>query len=194
MNTDYIKTWLSENLSEDRYLHTLGCADTALALAQKYGVNSDKAYLAGLLHDCAKCMDNEKLLNIIKEKIKDVDVCELKNYKTLHAPVSAYLAEEKFGVKDSEILSAIRWHTLGHVNMTLFESVVFLADKIETNTRDEEFSKEIWDILNGAQGQRGIDSALLKCFEATIISLVQRKLSICSSTIDVYNDLINKMG
>jgi predicted HD superfamily hydrolase involved in NAD metabolism len=192
MDTDCIKTWLKENLSEERYLHSLGCADAAIVLAEKYGLDSEKAYLAGLLHDCAKCMKNEELLEIIKEKIKDVDVCELKNYKTLHAPVSAYFAKKKFGVEDSEILSAIRWHTLGRIDMTLFESAIFLADKIETNTRDKKFNQEIREILSTNDGQKGIDLALLKCFETTIISLARRKLEICSPTVDVYNDLLNK--
>ncbi len=192
MDTNYIKTWLKENLNEERYLHSLGCADAASGLAKKYGLDPDKACLAGLLHDCAKCMGHEELLSTIKEKIKDVDVCELKNYKTLHAPVSAYLAKENFGIEDDETLSAIRWHTLGHVDMTLFESVIFLADKIETNTRKQPYCIEVSDILKNIEGQKGINLALLRCFEATIVSLVQRELPICTCTIDVYNDLINK--
>lgn len=192
MDMDYIKSWLKENLDEERFFHALGCADAALELAKKYGLDPDKAYLAGLLHDCAKCMKTHELVNIIEEKIKDVSACELENYKTLHAPVSAYLAEEKFDVKDDEILSAIRWHTLGRIDMTLFDAIIYLADKIEINTREKERSREISKILKNNDGQKGINLALLKCFEITIISLVERGLPICSITIDVYNNLINK--
>ena len=126
INEEQIKHWLKENLSEERYSHTLGTAQCAKELAQQLGFDSEKAYYAGLLHDCAKCFTNEKLLEIIKENL-DVDECELMNYKTLHAPVSAYIAERQFGVSDKEILSAIRWHTLGRIDMTDFEKLIFLA-------------------------------------------------------------------
>lgn len=107
----YINNWLKENLSEERYIHTLGTADCAKELAQKFNLNTDKAYIAGLLHDCAKCFSNEKLLEIIKTHLQ-VEECEMLNYKTLHAPVSAYIAKKEFSIDDKEILSAIRWHTL----------------------------------------------------------------------------------
>lgn len=98
-------------------------------LANKFNLNSEKAYMAGLLHDCAKCFSNEKLLDIIHQHL-NVEECEMLNYKTLHAPVSAYIAEKEFQIDDKEILSAIRWHTLGKLDMTDFEKIVFLADKI----------------------------------------------------------------
>ena len=56
--------------------------------------------------------------------------------KTWHAPVGAYIAEKEYSVTDSEILSAIRWHTIGKKNMSDFEKIIFIADKIETRTRE----------------------------------------------------------
>lgn len=184
---DYTKTkqWLKDNLSEERYFHTLGCADCAKELAKKFGLNSEKAYIAGLLHDCAKCFSNEKLLEIIKENL-EVEKAEMQNYKTLHAPVSAYFAEKEFGIEDSEILSAIRWHTLGKLDMTDFEKIVFIADKIEPNTRDREYSDKIRALLNE---DNGLNKALLKCYKETIKSLVKRDLKICLLTIEIYNKL-----
>jgi len=159
-------------------------------LAEMLNLDKNKAKLAGLLHDCAKCFPNEKLLEIIHSKIPDVDECELLNYKTLHAPVSAYIAKEEFGVDDAEILSAIRWHTLAYCGMTDFEKIVFLADKIEENTRDLTFSGECLALL---KEKNGLDKAMFKCFEATIKSLVDRRLAICHITIDVYNELLGKI-
>ncbi len=181
----YINNWLKENLSEERYIHTLGTADCAKELAQKFNLNTDKAYIAGLLHDCAKCFPNEKLLEIIKTHLQ-VEECEMLNYKTLHAPVSAYIAEKEFEVTDSEILSAIRWHTLGKLEMTDFEKIVFLADKIEPNTRDKEYSDKIRTYL---EEENGLNKALLKCYKETIKSLVKRNLKICLLTIEIYNKL-----
>ncbi len=184
---DYTKIleWLKNNLNEKRYIHTLGTADCAKELAKQFKLNQDKAYLAGLLHDCAKCFPNEKLLNIIHKHL-DVEECEMLNYKTLHAPVSAYIAETEFKITDKEILSAIRWHTLGKLDMTDFEKIVFIADKIEPNTRDEEYSAKIRNLLSE---ENGLNKALLKCYKETIKSLVKRDLKICLLTIKIYNKL-----
>lgn len=184
-STDYINNWLKDNLSDERYIHTLGTAECAKDLAQKFNLNSDKAYTAGLLHDCAKCFSNEKLLEIIKANLQ-VEESEMQNFKTLHAPVSAYIAEKEFEVEDTEILSAIRWHTLGKLDMTDFEKIVFIADKIEPNTRDKEYSDKIRTLLNE---DNGLNKALLKCYKETIKSLVKRNLKICLLTIEIYNKL-----
>ena len=184
-DTDFINNWLKENLSEERYFHTLGTADCAKELAQKFNLNPDKAYIAGLLHDCAKCFSNEKLLEVIKEHLQ-VEESEMQNYKTLHAPVSAYIAEKEFGVTDKEILSAVRWHTLGKLDMTDFEKIVFIADKIEPNTRDKEYSDKIRTLLNE---ENGLNKALLKCYKETIKILVKRNLKICLLTVEIYNKL-----
>lgn len=179
--------WLKENLNEERYIHSLGTADCARELAEKYNLDTEKAYFAGLLHDCAKCFSTEKLKEIIDKNLS-VEACEMLNYKTLHAPVSAYVAEKDFGVKDEEILSAIRWHTLGKINMTDFEKIIFLADKIEPNTRDKEYSEEIKSLLNQ---KNGLNLALLRCYKETIKSLAKRELKICMVTIDIYNHLLD---
>ena len=185
MNYTKIQEWLKENLNEKRYIHTLGTANCAKELAKQFGLNQDKAYLAGLLHDCAKCFSNEKLLDIIHQHF-DVEECEMLNYKTLHAPVSAYIAETEFNITDKEIISAIRWHTLGKLNMTDFEKIIFIADKIEPNTRDKEYSDKIRELLSQ---DNGLNKALLKCYKETIKSLVKRDLKICLLTIEIYNKL-----
>lgn len=190
MDYTEILKWLKDNLNEERYFHTLGTAQCAKELAAKYDLDCEKAYLAGLLHDCAKCFSNEKLLDIIHQNL-DVEECEMLNYKTLHAPVSAYIAEKEFNVKDKEILSAIRWHTLGKLDMSDFDKIIFLADKIEPNTRDKEYCEQIRSIL---KENNGLNKALLKCFKETIKSLVKRDLKICLLTIEIYNkleDLVN---
>lgn len=187
---DYIKTdieslldWLKENLTEKRYEHSIGTAECAKDLAKKYSLDEEKAYIAGLLHDCAKCFPNEKLLSIIDEHLEVEDI-EKMNYKTLHAPVSAYVAQNTFGVVDEEILSAIRWHTLGKVQMTDFEKIIFLADKIEYKTRKDEYARPMRELLSESGG---LNKAILACYKQTIKSLVDRNLKICPLTIDIYN-------
>ena len=181
MNYTEILNWLKNNLNEERYIHTLGTAECAKELANKFNLNSEKAYMAGLLHDCAKCFSNEKLLDIIHQHL-NVEECEMLNYKTLHAPVSAYIAEKEFQIDDKEILSAIRWHTLGKLDMTDFE-----RNKARVTTRNMAMSRQkIKALLNEPNG---INKALLKCYKETIKSLVKRDLKICLLTIDIYNKL-----
>ena len=186
-NKDEILSWMKENLSEERYIHCLGTADCAVELAKQFGEDETKAYVAGLLHDCAKCFDTIKLLEII-EKNLHIDPNEMMNYKTLHAPVSAFCAQKDFGICEEEILSAIRWHTLGRTEMSTFEKIIFLADKIEPNTRDSEYREKILEIL---KEENGLNKALLKCYRETIKSLVKRELKICPLTIEIYNNLLD---
>ena len=182
------KEWLKENLSEERYEHSLGTAECAYELAERFGLDKEKAYLCGLIHDCAKCFSNEDL----KSQICDcTDLCdgELINPKTYHAPAGAILAKNELGICDEEILSATRWHTLGKIEMTDFEKIIFIADKIEKRTREAEHREPIEKAL-----EKGLDEALLVCYGNTIKSLVDRNLKICFQTIEIYNNLLNNLN
>ena len=181
------KEWLKANLNEERYEHSLGTAECASELAEKFGLDKEKAYLCGLIHDCAKCFKNEELRDAICN-CKDLCDGELINPKTYHAPAGALLAKQELGICDEEILSATRWHTLGKIEMSDFEKIIFLADKIEKRTRPLEYRIEIEKAL-----ENGIDNALLVCYGNTIKSLVDRKLKICKTTIDIYNKLLSEL-
>ena len=186
---DNCKKWLKNNLTKERYEHSIGTAECAAELAEIYGLDKDKAYFCGLIHDCAKCFTNDDL----KEQICNCeDLCEgeLSNPKTYHAPAGAILAKQEFCVCDEEILSAIRWHTLGKVEMTTFEKIIFLADKIECKTIPCEIINPIKKVLHE---DNGLDKALLICYKNTIKSLVDRDLKICKTTIDIYNNLLNNL-
>ena len=192
---NYIKEWLEENLSSKRLHHSLGCADTAQQLAKLFNLDENKAYLAGLIHDCAKNFDDGYLLDLIKNEIKEgYDPSELKNPKTYHAIVGAHFAKKEFEIEDNEIISAIRNHTIGKVGMTTFEKIIFLADKIESNTRDVKYTKRVWKLIEKNKGVIGLDLALLKCFCETIKKLVSKRYYICENTIDVYNELQQSVG
>lgn len=184
-NNEKIVSWLKNNLDEQRYLHTLGTAKCAVELAKKFKLNQKRACIAGLLHDCAKCFRDEDTMKIISKL--NLDKNEYCNEKVLHAPVSAYVAQNDFGIEDEEILSSIRWHTLGKRNMTDFEKIIFLADKIEANTRDLDFRETVLRFL---EEENGLDKALLICYKQTIKSLLKRDLKICPMTIDIYNDML----
>ena len=132
-----IKKYLKKHLTKDRYHHTLGVASTAVAMAMRYNPdpsNSNfikRAELAGLLHDCAKCMDNNKKLRICEKNNLSCSSFGKSHPYLLHGKVGAYIAQTKFKIEDNDILQAITWHTTGRPDMSLLEKIIFIADYIE---------------------------------------------------------------
>lgn len=122
---------MEKSLDSKRYEHTLGVEYTAACLAMRYGVPVLEAQIAGLMHDCAKCLSDEKRLSICEKNKIPVSAVERKNPSLLHAKVGRFLAEEEYGIEEEGILSAIEFHTTGRPNMTLLEQIVFVADYIE---------------------------------------------------------------
>lgn len=138
-----IKKKLKKILTPERYEHTLGVANTCVCLAMSQGTDLGEAYLAGLLHDCAKCIpDEEQIAKCEKHGIAITDIERVSPY-LLHAKLGAYEAEKKFGVGQKEILSAIRCHTTGKPEMTDLEMILFVADYIEPGRTKARNLKEI---------------------------------------------------
>lgn len=126
-----IKGKLSKKLSVKRFDHTIGVSYTAAAMAMRYGLNVDRAAMSGLLHDCAKYMTDDELIEKCTKYGIECSETELRNGYLLHAKLGAYLSKEKYGIEDEEICSAVRYHTTGKPAMSVLEAIVFTADYIE---------------------------------------------------------------
>lgn len=191
MNTDYtrIKEWLKNNLTDERYGHSLGCAEASREIARILNYDEDKAYLAGLIHDCAKSLPFDEAIQLLKENNLELVDGEDKNKKVLHAPAGVIIAKNNFGIEDEDILSAIRWHTLGKADMNTLEKIVFIADKIEPFSRGEIEYKRKFQLLKTPDGA---DKIIFDCYSYTIKSLIDRKMVICPRTVEIYNSLIYK--
>lgn len=122
---------LKKYLDKERFIHTQGVMYTAAALAMAHGAAMEKARLAGLLHDCAKCIPNKKKWKLCDKYHILLSECEQQNPFLIHAKLGVAIAREKYEIQDEEILSAIRWHTTGKDNMTDLEKIVYIADYIE---------------------------------------------------------------
>lgn len=135
VNTAYLVNKITEDLrnvlTDSRFEHTLGVAKTAKEMAECFGVNPNQAYLAGILHDCAKKLSDEELLQICETNNIAVTESEKANPYLLHAKVGAHIAATKYGITDKEVLSAIIWHTTGKSDMNTLEKIIFSADYIE---------------------------------------------------------------
>ena len=128
---DEIMAAMQQTLPHKRYVHTLGVAFLAASIAMAYGKNQEKAMLAGLLHDCAKCLPEEEILRQCLKKNLPVSSIEQEHPYLLHGKLGAWYAEHKYGVTDKKILNAIRFHTTGRPDMTFLEKNIFLSDYIE---------------------------------------------------------------
>lgn len=120
---DEIHTFLQENSTKSRLIHTVGVAVTAKEYAQRLGVDKSKAFLAGMLHDSAKYLKSEDY--------PDCNIPKNAPNSIVHQFLGAYIAQNKFGITDEQVLNAIKWHTTGRPNMGLLERIVFLADLLE---------------------------------------------------------------
>ncbi len=131
MELDGIRESLKKRLKEKRYLHSVGVEEVACDMALLYGCDMEKAGIAGILHDCAKYLTGQQLLEeCVKYHIPVTDI-ERKCPHLLHAKVGALYAQIKYGVQDKEIISAITYHTTGRPAMGLLEKIIFTADYIE---------------------------------------------------------------
>jgi predicted HD superfamily hydrolase involved in NAD metabolism len=125
------ENYARERLSDKRYAHTLRVAETIERLAKLHGLDPEGSRLAGLLHDTAREIGKEELLRVAEEDGLSVGDFERERPILLHGPVAAKLAGEDLGVKDGEILDAVRVHTTGEPGMGPLALALFVADKIE---------------------------------------------------------------
>ena len=134
-DTAAYRRMLRERLTEKRYLHCLGVAETARQLAEKYGADPKKAEIAGLVHDMTKNMDGQEQIAFCRKNGIRLDADDLESPQTIHAITAEFCARETLGIRDEEILSAIRWHTTGRADPSLLDKIVYVSDFIEP-TRD----------------------------------------------------------
>ena len=167
---------LKKELDPERYAHTIGVAYTAAALAMRYETNVQQAQVAGLLHDCAKCIPNNKKIAL--------------NPFLLHAKLGAFLAMDKYGITDKEITSAILNHTTGKPNMSLLDKIIFVADYIEPQRKKQPNLAEIRKLAF-----IDLDQALFRILEDTLAFLSTSSSKIdpmTEKTYQYYKELLNK--
>lgn len=177
-----LKKDLKKEMDDSRFEHTLGVMYTCAALAMCYGYDLDKAMLAGLMHDCAKCMPNAKKLKMAEKHNLEITDLERKNPFMLHAKLGAFLAKKKYDIEDPEILDAIRWHTTGRPEMTLLDKIVYIADYIEPKRDKAPNLSEIRQMAF-----QDLDRTLIKILEDTLGYLGDSSEHVDSMTKKTYD-------
>lgn len=175
---------LARKLSPLRYRHSQGVASYAAELALKYKGEISKARLAGLLHDYARDLPEEKLLTLAEEA--GLISCEVERRLPvlLHGPVGAYLIQKELGLNDKEILQAISRHTVGSPDMTLLDKIIYLADALEPGRLYPGV-----DVLRRL-AEEDLDKALLKALESSISYVLAKGQLLHPATVEARNYLL----
>lgn len=178
------KEYLKENLSKKRYTHSVNVANAAVKLAKAYGGNEDKAYLAGLLHDVCKEMPVQEQLNMVLASTLDVSEVETKTTALFHAIAGAEFIQKKFGIKDADIINAVRYHTVACGNMSKLAQIIYLADLIS----DDRDYKDVKKMRKYAE--QSLEKAMLEALKFSIADSVSKENTIPASTLECYNDFV----
>lgn len=188
MELEEIQKELRDILSKKRFKHSAGVADSARHLAELYGEDPEKAYLAGWVHDCAKEMTLPEMQEWVAKKGFKLDSYMLGSRALLHGPAGSAYAELHYGITDEAILSAVFYHTTGQPAMTKLQKIVFLADYIEPS-RDFPGVAALRKL-----SEKGLDEAVLAAYDSTIGHLLDEGAYIYDLTFLGRNALILEMG
>lgn len=177
-----IRKKMEKALDQRRFEHTLGVAYTAAALAMCYQVDIYKAQTAGLLHDCAKCLSDEKKLSICEKHNMQITEIEQRNPYLLHAKAGSFIAMNKFHINDRDIINAILNHTTGRPDMSQLEKIIYIADYIEPGRRQAPHLTEIRRLAF-----QNLDLALIKILSDTLDYLKESGTEIDPMTQKTYD-------
>ena len=180
-NYENCRKLLKDSIGSKRYMHSIGVSNTAACLAMRYGSDVKKAYLAGLLHDCAKGLKDVQLVETVERAGIEISPLETDNPELLHSKAGSVVAKDKYGIDDKDILSAIFYHTTGKPGMTVLEKIIFVADYIEPNRTDlpglDDIRKTSFE---------DIDRAIEMICKNTLDYLKKNGKTIDRATVDTY--------
>ena len=179
-------TLLKGRLSEKRFYHSLAVAKEALRLAQKYGANEEKAFLAGLLHDICKDTPPNEQLQLFSEFGIILSALEKSAFKLWHAMSGAGYIKNVLNIKDDEIISAVRYHTTAKSGMTLLEKIIYLAD-FTSEDRDYEGADEMRIAVD-----KGLDYAMREAVIFTVEDLNKKGMPVHEDTLNAYREIVKK--
>ncbi len=183
-----LRKQLKSKLDPMRFEHSVSVSFTCTALAMRYGYDIQKAELAGLMHDCAKRFTDSELIQKCQKHGVALTEAEIKAPAVIHAKYGAYLAENKYGIHDLEIISAIACHTTGKTDMTTLDKLLYIADYIEPR-RDKAANLPQMRYL----AFQDLDETMYEILKATIEYLSQKGSSIDPMTLQAFQYFENVM-
>lgn len=176
---------LKQQLTQSRYEHSLGVADTAAGLARRFGMNEERARVAGLLHDCGRAFTVAALPDEARKRGIPIGKIESAMPLLLHAYVGAYLIYEIYGVNDAVIAQAIWRHTVGGANMTALDKIIYFADMIEPSRAYPEVEH-----LRKLACTASLDEMLLVGLTESVLFVAQKGGLIHPDTVAARNEIL----
>ena len=178
-----VEAALRARLSPNRFAHSLSVAAFAKTLAGSFGLDSERAHMAGMIHDYAKELPRNELESEIRRKRELTDV-ELAFPHILHAEVSAIQARRDLGILDEETLAAAEAHTLAGVGLPPLAKVLFIADFLEPGRKFPEAGE-----LRKGLG-KGLDADYKACLQAKILHLISKGLALHHRMVAAWNEAV----
>lgn len=180
-----MRSILEQQLTQSRYHHSLGVADTAAAIARRFGMNEERARIAGLLHDCGRAYETAALPIEARRRGIPIGKIESAMPLLLHAYVGAYLIYEIYGVNDAAIAQAIWRHTVGGANMTALDKIIYYADMIEPSRNYPQVER-----LRELSRTVSLNEMMLTGLTESILFVAQKGGLIHPDTITARNELL----
>ncbi|MGI6327162.1 MAG: nicotinate-nucleotide adenylyltransferase [Saccharofermentanales bacterium] len=169
-------------LDRKRLLHSLNVMIYAAHLATVHEAELDKACVAALLHDCAKCLPQSEVLAYAR-RAGDQQLLEP---ALAHGPAGAWLAKTQFGIDDPAVLRAIHFHTTGCADMSTLDKIIFIADKVEPARTYDNL-----DMIRHA-AEKDLDASLLVCIYEIEKFLQRENLSTHPYTLAAKREVENR--
>jgi predicted HD superfamily hydrolase involved in NAD metabolism len=166
--------------------HTLGCVETALALARRFGINMEKVTTACYLHDIAKRFTHEEQAALALKMGMSEDEIRSHVPAVLHGPVAALIVQKELGIDDAEVLQAIRFHSTGGAGMSNVAKALFIADFIE-QSRTFPGATEL-----RSQGHITLDGFATAVLANKIRYLIDERAVIAPRALEFWNELVGK--
>lgn len=182
-----IKLDLKEILSERRYIHSLGVMEMAGELAKIYNIDVETAMVAGLLHDNAKEIPINDILEYAKKNNIEITEFEKANPSLLHGKIGADIAKKKYGVSE-QIQKAIIYHTTTNVNMDTLAKIVYVSDKIELTRKSDSYDIE----TERKVAKTNLDKAMILIIDNTTKHLIDGNKQIAVESIETRNKILLK--
>ncbi len=178
---DQYEKLIKERLSKKRFTHSMNVAEECFKLAEHYGADEKRCYLAGLLHDVMKEDTPEKMLKYTMESGLSPDPAEIATKGLWHGIAGAYYVRRELGISDEEIILAIRYHTVGCAGMTLLQKIVYLGDMVSAE-RDYKGVEKMRRFCYS-----DIDKAMAIALAYSIETVCGRCGQLPITTIEAYN-------
>ena len=185
-NAEFLEI-LKTRLTPQRLYHSICVAEQAKHLAEKFGGDTEKAYTAGLIHDIMRYEPAEKMIEIIESDGQVLTESEKNITVTLHAVAGEVYLRKELGVTDTEILSAVRYHTTGREDMSLLEKIIYVAD-LTSEDREYPDVKEV-----RVMAEESLEKTCLRGLSFTIEDNARKCRPIHIDTVKAYNYLAERI-